>query len=125
MVRHTVETLLAGAVPITTWATVASEPWYPTWLTLGPVTVGWESIPPACLAVAVLAVTAREWRDERPHVGQLALAGLAAVVFVSAAWAAATLTFGTPGLYVAGLFPMVTGNLLAVAVLLRRVVTRL
>lgn len=126
MSRHAIETAAAVLVPLATWAVVTSVSWYSTWVYLGPVTIGAESVPPAVLAVTVVAVTAWEWRGSSSlSVSRLGLGGLAVVVFSTAVWAVATLSFTTPGLYVAGVFPMALGNLLAMLVMLRHIGARL
>jgi hypothetical protein len=99
--RHAIETAAAVLVPLTTWAVVTGVSWYLTWVYLGPVTIGAESVPPAVLAVTVVAVTVWKYCGSSSlSVSRPGLDGLAVVILSTAVWAVATLTLTTPGLYV-------------------------
>jgi hypothetical protein len=112
---------LALAAPLLTWVAVGLNPqWYPTWLVFGPVTLSVAELPAAAFGAVVALGVAFAWvREGRPGRGRLAVGGLAALVVLTAVWAAATLNLGSSGLYVAGVLPMALGLLLAVVVLAR------
>jgi heme A synthase len=77
-------------------------------------------LPAAAFGAVVALGVAFAWvREGRPGRGRLAVGGLAALVVLTAVWAAATLNLGSSGLYVAGVLPMALGLLLAVVVLAR------
>jgi MFS superfamily sulfate permease-like transporter len=115
------ELLLALAAPLLTWVAVGLNPqWYPTWLVLGPVTLGAAELPATAFGLVVALTVLVTWRETgRPRRTRLATGALAALVVLTAVWAAATLNLGSSGLYVAGVLPMGLGLLLALVVLAR------
>lgn len=119
--RHA-ETALAATVLVGTWLNVGvALRNYPTWLYVGDVTLPFSVLPPAALAVAVLAAVGVAHRRDRPlgrH--RAAMAALAGLTVLAAAYAVVNLNLAEPGVFVAGVFPMFLGLLLAVAVLAGR-----
>lgn len=119
--RHA-ETVLAATVLVGTWLDVGVAPRsYPTWLYVGDVTLPFSVLPPTALAVVVLAAVGVAHRRDR-SLGRrcTAMVALAGLTVLTAAYAVVNLNVAQPGLFVAGVFPMFLGVVLALVVLAGR-----
>lgn len=114
-------TVLGLLVPVLTYVEVEATPvWYPTWLYFGELTIPAGILPAFVLAVVVLWRIRCSYR----HSGRLGKANtiegvLATIVVLLSIYAVWNLNVASPGVFWAGLPPMVFGVLLAVVVLSR------
>lgn len=110
---------LALVVLATLWIEVDSVvDWYPTWLSLGEVTVPTLVIAPTALALVVLAsVGSTATRRESLTPRDVGMGTLATLVLAGSTIATVTLNQGNPGVFWAGFLPLVTGFALALAIL--------
>lgn len=117
-----VETIVAVGVLLSTWEAVDDVLGaYPTWLYLGDVTIPTFVVAPTALALVVvgelLVLRRLHGGFRRP---EFALGALASVTILAVTYAVLDLNLTAPGLFWAGFFPLVSGFLLAIGVLLSR-----
>jgi len=123
MISHTpARRYLPASLAALTLATVAAEfgglvPGYPTWLSLGPVTLPTVVVPPVLLAVVVLADVVD--RRELPERFDGVTTGVAVLTLLLSGYAVVALNTDPGGVFWAGLPAVFFGGVLALLAFVR------